>query len=75
MHSQECTGCLTCVARCPEPRVLAMQPAFWRRPLPNGVFALLITLLFMAGVGLGMASGHWQSALTDVDYRQLIPIV
>lgn len=74
VHSQECTGCLTCISRCPEPGVLAMQLPFWRRSLANGVFALLVILLFATGVGLGMASGHWQSALTDADYRQLIPL-
>jgi polyferredoxin len=34
VSSPECTGCLTCVANCPERNVLAMQPVFWKRPLP-----------------------------------------
>lgn len=75
VRSPECTGCLTCVANCPEREVLRMAPPFWRRPLPAWSFPALVVLLFAAGVGAGMATGHWQSSLTYDDYRQLIPMV
>jgi len=35
---------------------------------------LLVLLLFGGGIGIGMVSGHWESALTAQDYRQLIPM-
>ncbi|NTW79250.1 MAG: 4Fe-4S binding protein [Geobacteraceae bacterium] len=73
--SPECTGCLTCVASCPERNVLAMQPGFWKRPLPFWVFPTVVLTIFIAGIGTGMASGHWQSSLDYADYQRLIPMV
>ena len=75
IYSPECTGCLTCVAHCPERHVLAMQPAFWKRPLPAWVFPAVVVFVFMAGIGAGMASGNWHSSLTYSDYQRLIPLV
>jgi len=54
VSSVECTGCLTCVAHCPEQNVLAMQPAFWKRPLPAWVFPAVLAGSFLAAVALGM---------------------
>lgn len=75
VFSPECTGCLTCVANCPERNVLAMQPFFWKRPLPVWVFPAVVVFIFMAGIGAGMVSGHWQSSLSYADYQRLIPLV
>lgn len=73
--SPECTGCLTCVSHCPERDVLAMQPVFWKRPLPFWVFPTVVLTIFIAGIGTGMASGHWQSSLNYADYERLMPLV
>lgn len=75
VRSPECTGCLTCVASCPEREVLRMAPPLWRRPLPVWAFPALALLVFAAGIGAGMATGHWQSSLTPADYARLIPMV
>src|SRR6185369_10108878 len=75
VSSPECTGCLTCVAHCPEQDVLAMQPLFWKRPLPVWIFPAVVVLIFMAGIGAGMVSGHWYSSLSYADYKRLIPLV
>ena len=75
VSSPECTGCLTCVANCPEQNVLAMQPVFWKRPLPVWVFPAVVVFIFMAVIGAGMVSGHWHSSLGYADYQRLIPIV
>jgi polyferredoxin len=75
VSSPECTGCLTCVSHCPEQNVLVMQPVFWKRPLPVWVFPTVVLSIFMAGVGAGMISGHWQSSLNYADYQRLIPMV
>lgn len=75
VRSPECTGCLTCVASCPERDVLSMTLPFWSRPMPVWVFPAAVVLLFAAGIGAGMATGHWQSSLTYDDYRRLIPMV
>jgi ferredoxin len=75
VSSPECTGCLTCVAHCPEKNILAMSPAFWKRPLPVWVFPAAVVLIFMAGIGAGMVTGHWNSSLSYADYQRLIPMV
>ncbi|MBC8017673.1 MAG: 4Fe-4S binding protein [Verrucomicrobia bacterium] len=75
VSSPECTGCLTCMANCPERSVLAMQPVFWKRPLPVWVFPAAVVFIFMAGISAGMVSGHWQSSLSYSDYQRLIPLV
>jgi polyferredoxin len=71
--SAECTGCLTCTETCPQ-RALAMAPPLLRRRLPAWVFPVAVVCLFAAGVGGGMLTGHWQTSLTNDDYRQLIPM-
>jgi polyferredoxin len=75
VSSPECTGCLTCVASCPEQNVLAMQPVFRKQPLSIWVFPAVVVLIFMAGIGAGMVSGHWRSSLSYADYQRLIPLV
>lgn len=72
VSSPECTGCLTCVGSCPERGALDM--ALPTRPIPGGVFILLVLLLFAAGVLTGMLSDHWQTSLTYADYQRLIPL-
>jgi hypothetical protein len=52
-----------------------MQPVFWKRPLPVWVFPAVVVFIFMAGIGAGMVSGHWQSSLSYSDYQRLIPLV
>ena len=75
VSSPECTGCLTCVTNCPEQNVLAMQPLFWKQPLPFWVFPAVVIVIFLAGIGAGMVSGHWHSSLNYSDYQQLLPLV
>ncbi len=75
VSSPECTGCLTCVAHCPERDVLAMQPLFWKKPLPTWVFPTLVVLIYLAGITAGMLGGHWQSSLSYADYQRLMPLV
>lgn len=74
IHSPECTACLSCVSSCPEAEALAMRLPVWQRAIPGWGFALLVLVLFTAGVASGMLSGHWHSSLSPEDFRQLIPI-
>lgn len=70
--SAECTACLTCVERCPQPGALDM--ALLRKPLPKWLFPLLVLAVFAFGVAGGMLSGHWQTSLSYADYQRLIPL-
>lgn len=71
--SPECTTCLRCVGACRSPGALALALPGSRRSLSAARFALLLTVLFVGGLALGMATGHWQSALTTTDFRTLVP--
>ena len=46
-----------------------------RKQLSGWSFTLLVLAVFVIGVGWGMLSGHWHSALSDRDYMQLIPLL
>ncbi|MEE4254561.1 MAG: 4Fe-4S binding protein [Desulfuromusa sp.] len=70
----ECTGCLSCVEACPHGS-LAMSVCGLRKPLPRWVFPVVLLTFYAAGVGLGMVSGHWESALGYQDYQRLIPLI
>lgn len=74
VYSTECTACLTCVANCPAPGALGLHLGSWRRPLPGWGFALLVLLVFAGGIGFGMLTGHWESALQYQDFQRLIPL-
>ncbi|MDT8440747.1 MAG: 4Fe-4S binding protein [Desulfuromonadales bacterium] len=67
-----CTGCLTCVSRCPAPGALSMSVGRW--PISGRLFVGLVALLFSGGVLTGMLSGHWQTSLSYDDYQRLIPL-
>ena len=75
ISSPECTGCLTCVVSCPEKNVLAMQPVFWKLPLPVWVYPAVVLLIFSTGIVAGMVSGSWRSSLGYADYQRLLPLV
>lgn len=70
--SPECSGCLSCLEACPRSALDMAPPG--RRSFPWWGFAASVVLLFALGVGVGMGTGHWQSALTYDDYRWLIPL-
>jgi len=72
--SVECSACLTCVGACPQEGALAVRLPLWKRSLPSWGFALVVLLLFSAGVASGMLTGHWETSLTHLDYQRLIPL-
>ena len=67
-------GALASLKYCPEQNVLAMQPVFWKRPLPVWVFPAVLLFIFTAAIATGMVSGHWHGSLSPADYRHLIPL-
>jgi ferredoxin len=73
VSSDECFGCLSCVAACPVPRALRVEtPAPWRRAVRPVVFAALVVGVFASGVLLARATGHWRNAITNDEYEQRI---
>jgi NAD-dependent dihydropyrimidine dehydrogenase PreA subunit len=73
VRSDECFSCLSCVAACPVPRALRIEtPAPWRRGVRPAAAAALVVGLFVAGVLLARATGHWTSAMTDEEYMRRV---
>ena len=59
VHSDECFGCLSCVAACPVTRALRVEtPAPWRRAVRPAAFATLVVGLFCVGTLLARATGR-----------------
>jgi polyferredoxin len=73
VRSDECFGCLSCVAACPVTRALRVEtPGPWRRAVSPTAFAALVVGLFVAGTLLARATGHWNSAITEEEYARRI---
>jgi NAD-dependent dihydropyrimidine dehydrogenase PreA subunit len=73
VRSDECFGCLSCVAACPVTRALRVEtPAPWSRAVRPAALAALVVGLFLAGTLLARTTGHWKSAITDEEYARRI---
>jgi NAD-dependent dihydropyrimidine dehydrogenase PreA subunit len=69
VSSDECFGCLSCVAACPVPRALRVEtPAPWRRAVRPAAFAALVVGVFVVGVLLARAAGHWRNPISNEEY-------
>jgi polyferredoxin len=69
--SDECSGCLSCVAACPVTRALRVETP-WRRAIRPAAFALLVVGLFVGGTLLARATGLWRNAITDQEYAHRV---
>jgi NAD-dependent dihydropyrimidine dehydrogenase PreA subunit len=73
VSSDECFGCLSCVAACPVTRALRVEtPAPWRRAVRPAAFAALVVGLFVVGTILARATGHWENAVTNEEYAHRV---
>jgi hypothetical protein len=73
VSSDECFACLSCVAAYPVPRALRVEtPAPGRRAIRPAAFAALVVGVFVGGVLLARASGHWRNSLTTEEYGRRI---
>lgn len=73
VSSDECFGCLSCVAACPVTRALRVEtPAPWRRAVRPAAFAALVVGLLVGGTLLARAAGHWRNAVTNEEYAHRV---
>jgi polyferredoxin len=73
VRSDECFGCLSCVAACPVPRALRVEtPAPWRRAVRPAAFAALVAGLFVGGTLLARAASLWRNSVTTEEYARRI---
>ncbi len=69
VRSDECFGCLSCVAACPVPRALRVEtPPFWRRAIRPAAFAALVLFLFGGTLVAAKAAGVWRTSVSDEEY-------
>lgn len=72
IQSAECIGCMQCVASCPAEGALALS--LTRRKRVSGwVVAAGVSGLFFGAYFYGVWSGHWNTALSESLYLQVIP--
>jgi len=72
VRSPECTGCLTCVSRCPARGALDMAAPRMRPAVP-AIFIFLALTVFFGVIWTAKFSGHWDSNVTYEQYRSLVP--
>jgi polyferredoxin len=83
VSSAECTACMECVASCTTqnalqfalpPRATAPDAQRWsgRRLDPLAV-AVILAVLWIAGIGYARLTHRWQTNVSDQVYEQLIP--
>ena len=72
VKSAECTTCLECVTICPAEGALQLTVSR-RRAIPAWVIATVVAVVFLGTVGYAKLTGHWNSAIPDAAYRELVP--
>jgi polyferredoxin len=73
VRSDECSGCLSCVAACPVSRALRVEtPAPWRAAVRPVALAAVVVGLFVGGVALARATGHWRNEIGDEEYARRV---
>jgi polyferredoxin len=74
VRSPECTGCLTCVSRCPVKGALDVA-APRMKPAHPALFIVLALALFFGAIATAKLTGSWHSSVTYEQYRALVPKV
>jgi len=71
VRSDECFGCLSCVAACPVTRALRVEaPSPWRLAVRPAVFAALLLLTFAGTIQAARTWGVWRNGITDREYGE-----
>ena len=64
--SAECTGCMDCVASCPQTNALAAGPRGLKLSAP--VMAAAVVAIFLAGYVAARTAGIWENGIDDAEY-------
>lgn len=73
IRSAECLGCMECVTICPAEGALAMTFAGRARKLSGARIAVGVVVVFLAAYIGARVTGHWDSAIPERVYENLIP--
>lgn len=74
VRSPECTGCLTCVSRCPAGGALDASVA-GRRPLRPEVFIAAVVIVFFGLTLAARVAGKWRSSVSNDELYRLVPVI
>lgn len=72
IRSAECMGCMQCVAACPAEGALFLSAPQHKR-VPAWAVAVGVATFFLSAYVCACSTGHWNTALTDKLYFQLLP--
>ncbi len=75
VRTPECSGCLTCVARCPAPGALAMRFNKSKFRIAPLLYAAMLLAVFFGTLYAAKATGNWSSNVPYADYRRIIPLM
>ena len=67
--SDECHGCLNCVAVCPVPETLHCSLKGGRGVMRPWLYAAVLCAVFVAGSSFGRATGLWHNEISEPEYR------
>lgn len=74
VRTPECTGCLTCVSRCPAKGALDAKLLGKRAVRPEAVAALVVGIFFGI-IALARLSGAWHSSISPEELMQVLPFL
>jgi polyferredoxin len=77
VKSAECFGCLTCISRCPAEGALDLSLKTGKkvRMIKPWLYPVILLIFFYLVIGIGMATGNWNSKIPNEEYQRLIPDV
>lgn len=73
VNSPNCTACMACVEACPIKDTLNMTVA--NKKVNKWVIPVAFLALFILVVGIAKITGHWDTAITNSEWKILIPQV
>lgn len=66
MRNSECTGCLDCLAVCPQGEALQLKAGPKR--VPVWAFAVVLVVVYLGGYAGARGLGLWDSSMGDLEY-------
>ncbi len=75
INSPECFSCMTCMSSCPSKDAIniTLKVGKTRRAFKPYLHPLLLVIVLYLVIGIGMATGNWQSHVPYEDYKRIIP--
>ena len=72
IRSSECTACMDCIKNCPEKQAIRFSLFPGNIQTGQSTIALILILMFSAGISLAKVSGNWHNEITKSDYLRYV---